>query len=116
METDRELLELAAKAVGGKLSPGTTKYRTGPTWDEWEWRGAMGISAPCFVGTAYPLEKDGHSARLEAVLALDVTWGGHGDVYVGGFCEYFADHGNVKQAARRKAGVRAAAEIGRSMP
>ena len=64
-------------------------------------------------------------ARLEADLGLDVTWypalvlvgpGRGGDRTGMAFAEYFDKHDGDKQAAQRRAGVRAAAEIGRAMP
>jgi hypothetical protein len=112
---DRELLELAAKAQG---------------WEEGlEWTCIDGefLILPALKGAKKgyrkpwnPLTDDGDEARLEAALCLDVQWDiesvsvetdrtarpyQHAN-------ELFADHGGDKQAARRRAGVRAAAAIG----
>lgn len=107
MNSDRELLELAGKAAGLDLLPHPNRslgglhfvHRRGGNWN--------------------PLADDGDEARLEAALSLCVLWYQR-RVSVGAdddsVCtEMFADHGGDKQAARRKAGVRAAAEIGRGM-
>lgn len=101
--TDRQLLEAAAKAAGitfvwrGDVGPWIGEHYSGRLWN--------------------PLTDDGDEARLEAALDLDVVWLSDrvhvappvpsGDVW-----ERFADHGGDKQAARRRAGVRAAAALG----
>lgn len=91
--TDRELLELAARAIDIELcwDAGLTPYRTDNA-DDWN-----------------PLEDDGDEARLEAALGMSVHWWGN-CVTVRDATEFFAEHGN-KQAARRRAGVRAAAAL-----
>ena len=102
--TDRELLELAAKAAGYSLlfaaEMGTTPYikdgRHFPTWN--------------------PLEDDGDALRLAIKLEMDVSFGLRGAVIE-------QSHGRKVQelddndpyAATRRAIVRAAAEIGRNM-
>ena len=99
--TDRELLELAAKAAG----------RGSQWWMESVW------NSPDREWD--PLTDDGDEARLEAVLGLNVLWGSRtvtvGRKPFGPFEEQYQEHGRDKQAARRRAGVRAAAEIGRNM-
>lgn len=105
MTTERELLELAAKAEGRQL-----KYMTQILADG---------SREEFIACWNPGKNSAHGAELEAALGLDVEWkpdavhvcGGMGGAY-----EYYADHGDNKQAARRWATLRAAAEVGRSMP
>ena len=107
--TDRELLELAAKADGevafDQVGLATVMLRHGEDWN--------------------PLTDDGDEARLEAALNLWVSW--HPDGVLVGFkvcgratgsvwMEYFDQHDGDKQAARRRAGVCAAAEIGKAMP
>jgi hypothetical protein len=115
MSTDRELLEWAAKAAGidapyekewgGMLIPVTIK-EPDDGYEFWN-----------------PLVDDGDEARLESDLGLLVIWDSEG-VTVGGvitsdgdvacgFFEPFHEHGGDKRAARRWAGVRAAAEIGK---
>lgn len=104
-ETDRELLELAARAVnGGAWHPLTHAPQHGKDWN--------------------PLTDDGDESRLEAELFLEVEWS-ISFVSVGRNIncnhewflakELFDDHSGDRQAARRCAGVRAAAEIGRAM-
>ena len=110
MKTDRELLELAAKAAGyavdcafddGPLIYGLEAGPDGPR----EWN---------------PLEGDGDAFRLAVVLGLEVNicssfckticWHGRRDA-----CIEF--HGNSNQyMATRRAIVRAAAAIGEAMP
>ena len=110
----RELLELAAKAVGYDTSHPMNAERLllDPPVDALYVRDKDGL-----VSTGWnPAKSDGHSARLEAALDMDVTWDGHGAVYVDGFCEDFADHGGDKQAARRMASLKAGADRGRRMP
>lgn len=106
--TDRELLQLAARAAGLEVwggqwpqddmlfvapkRPDPSGKVTGVEWD--------------------PLTDDGDEARLESALGLNVAWDFH-SVRVGGATEFFRrqDGDGVKQAARRRAGVRAAAAI-----
>lgn len=106
--TDREMLELAARAAGyGKvwyLEDTDTPY-IGPRYQ---------LGLPLAYKTFRPLKDDGDEARLEAVLGLNVAWDSY-SVRVGGVTELFIHHDGNKQAARRFAGVRAAAEIGKSM-
>jgi hypothetical protein len=117
METDRELLELAAKASG-------LKHCWHPIWggmylplDDGKWDGAS-----CWN----PLTDDGDALRLAVRLNLSIVdyknsghterrtsvkvWEGH-DAFL--FQQEL--HGSDPYAATRRAIVRAAAEIGRSM-
>lgn len=71
MSTDRELMELIAKAVGGVLSEGHTKRRTGPTWDTWEWIGSPGVSVDGI--TKHPKENDADALWLAATLGISIT-------------------------------------------
>ena len=124
MTTDKELLELAAKAMGYTL-----------TWCE---EYIIGDDEVDFIDMSYvvsgqpdeadwcwsPLEDDGDCARMEAELELEIYWfiscvrvesylkDGDTDVCIN---EYFANHNNDKNAARRLASTRVAAEIGRAM-
>lgn len=92
MTDHNELLELAAKAAG------ITQIQY-YTWD--------------------PIENDGQCARLEADLGIHVCW----DFvfqqvickarYLYHFPEIIVKYGDDKQAARRLASVKVAAEIGR---
>tara|TARA_R110000868_G_scaffold126368_1_gene333385 strand:- start:1062 stop:1394 length:333 start_codon:yes stop_codon:yes gene_type:complete len=108
--TDCELLELAAKAAGIKLSPLETR------WDD-------------DVGEMVswnPLEDDGDALRLAVKLRLrvftpttdtDVAIASCGDVRTTGHVhEYSEDEYSTDNlAATRRAIVRAAAEIGKGM-
>jgi hypothetical protein len=106
MMTDRELLELAAKAVGLSLEqgPGSPPEKCfgacwdGYTWDYWN-----------------PLDDDGDALRLAAKLFLHV-WVLHGFTEVQGDYKPLTEtHDGDPYAATRRAIVRAAAEIGRAM-
>lgn len=115
---DRELLELAAKAVGGTLSEGWGKRRTGPTWDTWEWYGPKGITRNGI--TEHPLEEDRHAFRLAVELRINVELTARtvlaqqaGTPYGEAILDLLGDD---PYAATRRAIVRAAAEIGKAMP
>ena len=110
-ETDRELLELAAKAAGEKA-----------VWFENTEDGAcMGIEVepgnPLGFDRWNPLEDDGDAFRMAVTLLISVG---------GAFGNYWrVSHRDIEpitfhrgvdhRAATRRAIVRAAAEIGRSM-
>lgn len=70
--TDKEILELVAKAVGGTFSPGTCRHRIGPTWDEWEWIGPMGISMPNGL-VIYPLTNGGDALQLAVMYHFRIS-------------------------------------------
>jgi hypothetical protein len=109
-ETDRELLELAAKAEGRTL-----KYMT---------QHIEGREPEEFIACWNPLTDDGDALRLAVKLRLDVLWADHEssllitndswDKHLT-VCqkEYFTSD---PYAATRRAIVRAAAEIGKAMP
>lgn len=113
--TDRELLEFAAKAAGKwgadfEIEDGSDR----PVFDN-----DKGFRLAWGCGWWNPLADDGDEARLEAVMGFNVEWRLQ-QVRVssrqGGAIESYADHGGDKQKARRRAGVRAAAAIGKEMP
>jgi hypothetical protein len=108
--TDRELLELAAKAAGIErgadrfdggisITDITGRHRSLPKWN--------------------PLADDGDALRLACILRItphidsnltEAEWAGRG---CGGFI--LEPHNNDPAAATRRAIVRAAAEIGKAM-
>ena len=107
--TDREMLELAAKAAGGMRirfsNGGSCSYDDGEYWRAWN-----------------PLANDGDALRLAVKLDMDIL-----QRFVGGRrAECLAPGGNViaehfnndrdPYSATRRAIVRAAAEIGKAMP
>ena len=108
MTDDRELLELAAKAAGMDVS----------------FIGPLGVYTRATDTQAWnPLTDDGDALRLAVKLGIDITFNafgggevmasdGIGDRFDGWFTEGYADD---TYAATRRAIVRAAAEIGRSM-
>jgi len=105
MKTTRELLELAARALGIELDWGLCVPNTSP----WRMTGTGGAYGPGAMWN--PSTDDGDSARLESAMGLDVTWL-EDAVWVRGVGEYYSDHNGDKQAARRMATLRAAALIG----
>jgi hypothetical protein len=116
--TDKEMLELAAKAAGMN----TPRYvidgrQLGCAINE----GVSVESGPTSQRLWNPLTDDGDNARLEAMLGLNMIWGsrsvrvGHKIIKDGPTSERYQDHGGDRQKARRWASVRAAAEIGRAM-
>lgn len=119
---DRELLELAAKAVG---------YRTGHKRN----RERLEMDPPIMamvvrdadgelISTGWnPLDDDGQALRLAVVLGIKFRWHAvlnqalawpPGDSFE--VRENGESHGGDPYAATRRAIVRAAAEIGRAMP
>ena len=103
MTTDRKLLELAAKAAGGEL-----KWFINET--------PIAKSKDGFGFNWNPLTEDGDALRLAVKLGLQIT------VIKGEktFSERESafsvqDHGDDPYAATRRAIVRAAAEIGKSL-
>jgi hypothetical protein len=100
--TDRELLELAAKAIGGRITQWgneTTLHDAVPYPIEWN-----------------PLSDDSDALRLAVRLEMDVSFGLRGAVVEqshGRKVQELDD--NEPYVATRRAIVRAAAEVGRSM-
>lgn len=90
---DRELLEMAAKAIG-------TVFVPGESWDD---------------GAGWnPLTDDGDALRLLVELGMDVEI--RTDCSVAWSCDgnFEEHHGTDKHAATRRAITRAAAELGRA--
>lgn len=114
--TDRELLELAAKAAGIETRPGSP------------WAGynsAKGFYRLCGDGSSVtwrwnPLTDDGDALRLAVKLGLDVMTccQQRGEIQIGGAVSRttFQPVNYDPFVATRHAIVRAAAEIGRAMP
>jgi hypothetical protein len=105
-KTDRELLELAAKAAGYVVLASLAGHANGTT--HW-WKGAAwGLQIEGVDGVWNPITDDGDALRLAVKLNIDhgnpgmrlsIDWQPNADPY----------------AATRRAIVRAAAEIGRTM-
>lgn len=115
--TDRELLELAAKAAGITLTPMEVKNVTEQGDDRFI--GYMASPDQCPRGWFDPLKDDGDALRLAVKLGLQivhysVTSEGQDRVGVGSPGKMEGYHKNP-YAATRRAIVRAAAEIGRAM-
>jgi len=111
--SDRELLEAAAKAAGI-----VGEYRTEHLCWHDDWQDVTAIFLPDDAGWWNPLSSDADAFRLAVKLRIDVSHGSSmvaaersRPVEVGAVEGYQAD----PYAATRKAIVRAAAEIGRSM-
>lgn len=107
----RELLELAAKACGYEIQ-----------WDHFTNLPMMLTDSGADVRTWAPHIDDGDGARMEAQLAISLHIA-DGAVYASCrtasgtlmTCEKRADHNGNRQAARRMASLRVAAELGRRM-
>ena len=111
MTTEREQIELAAKACGL-----VTQYLD----ERSQWLLVEGVRTPLQGKHRWywnPLEDDGDCARMEAQLGIELTWFfDRVDALacdVATFVRYFKDHAGDKNAARRAASVAVAAEIGR---
>jgi hypothetical protein len=107
--TDKELLELAAKAAG---------YSTEPYFDG-EYMGANRYEYTEGPSAWNPLTDDGDALRLAVKLKIDVKH--YDDYVVGWFDGGYIGTGKIMYegdayAATRRAITRAAAEIGRAMP
>ena len=109
MTTEREQLELAAKACWVEID---------------HWRGDMPMVDICeHDASEYqawnPLHDDGDCARMEAALGIDVKWYKSGVIAhirdTGIQSEVFINHASDKNAARRAASVAIAVEIWRLM-
>jgi hypothetical protein len=114
MDTDRELLVLAARAAGMKLV-----YAP----DDGPCRGCQFIDGKSAAWN--PLADDGDALRLAVRLRIDFYEGDDDGpaAYAGYFVRGIARqrfaterHNSDKYAATRRAIVRAAAEIGKAMP
>jgi hypothetical protein len=111
--TDRELLELAAKAAKIEYIKPAEGYD-----------GNLGLEAgsnPMRTQSWNPLKDDGDALRLAVTLRLNVVLAGRevcGEVYVEVEDYIYAENSKVcdPYAATRRAIVRAAAEIGENMP
>lgn len=111
MSTDRELLELAAKAEGRDLS-------------KWEWRlGSFWLPGQRgeYIGRWNPVTDDGAALRLAVKLGLFIdayapaTTVGNVVCPTSLACKTrMEDHNGDPYAATRRAIVRAAAEIGKA--
>ena len=105
MKTDRELLELAAKAAGYEIIP---------------WENPLGFvirNAEGYPQSWNPLINDGDALRLAARLSLmiDTDYNSHTAVGSASLCEILEGHSGDPLAATRRAIVRAAAAIGEGM-
>lgn len=103
--TDRELLELAARAIGGSLE----------VYDIGDRHGVSGYfpEHPNSLTHWNPLADDGDALRLAVRLSLMLDTDYNGCTAVGSAT--LEPHNGDPYAATRRAITRAAAEIGRSM-
>lgn len=117
MKTDRELLELAAKAAGMDGA----KYQEPEQWFETRY----GLTQAMYhESTGYwsPLEDDGDALRLLVRIKGELgVWAGsstHGPCTTLDHEEFsmVEPHGDDPAAATRKIIVRAAAELGKALP
>lgn len=121
--TDRELLELAAKAMG-LVHRGYTDCYDGDYYCAYNCaRGLVLEHSDGSITVWNPLEDDGDALRLAAECKLTVCMDGDASVsahtaYDQSICfvTQFIKHRECKHAATRRAIVRAAAEIGKARP
>ena len=99
MTTDRELLEMAAKAA---------RY-------QYAKHGGY-IVVDGIPGNWNPLTDDGDALRLAVKLEIELWFGNGGLNAYGMSMDIEEDYGEDPAAATRRAIVRAAAEIGKAMP
>lgn len=114
MSTDRELLELAAKAAGFRF---------------WDWLGGDGLLSVYDAQGRHsvwnPLTDDGDALRLAVKLRIKFRYNealGQALAWLGGAIELDDNRASIEDcgfdecACARRAIVRAAAEIGKAMP
>ena len=118
MSTDRELLELAAKAIGLEIKPTEVKNVTAQEDDRFI--GYLTKPEQWPRGWFDPLTDDGDALRLAVDLRMSISYGlRENTVYVGTaetapWREVALSEQDIP-AATRRAIVRAAAEVGRAM-
>lgn len=112
--TDKELLELAAKAAGYDVVAVGTAARPA-----YRFKGDIGNSQRCYFN---PLTDDGDALRLAVKLHLTIDRSEikpaavvYCDYQDASFIQVIEPHNNDPYAAARRAIVRAAAEIGKEM-
>ena len=115
MSNDRELLELAAKAAGLPY-----KYWDGKSV-HWPNKGFffLDVAGTPFGKVWNPLTDDGDALRLAVKLELEICFNNQEEgttVWCPAIGDWLPEkHGDAPYAATRRAIVRAAAEIGRTM-
>ena len=114
--TDREMLELAAKAAGLKIHARNQAERDATGC------GHVGLWIVDGDSCWNPRDDDGQSMRLAGKINANITFGAcmcpvvHVRVWGYVHSSNYADYGNDQMAAVRLAILRAAAEIGKAMP
>lgn len=132
--TDKELLELAAKAAGIFVTREEFERDCKSPWDQtWEileyddeeksisgWQTIYSYNGELSgwgVISWSPLTDDGDALRLAAKLIIDIEWATEYIVFANGnYSDDIKNHGNDHTATVRSVIVRAAAEIGKAMP
>ena len=113
-KSDRELLELAAKAAGITLSPmeiSNVEFK-----GDNHFIGFLADVGQCQRGWFNPLTDDGDALRLASDLELEVSFGRYGAIiYMKGGVK-IEEISEDYRPAIRKAIVRAAAAIGETLP
>ena len=105
MKTDKELLELAAKAAGYNIKA----HEDGTLYSDYRCSGYWGVFNP--------LTDDGDALRLAVKLDIDVMpkWGGESCAAISDGSHFFEPRESEPLAATRRAIVRAAAAIGEKL-
>lgn len=124
--SNEELLMMAAKAAHGAGLNVRMADEHGYDGDDKINAIVLDDAGEQIVAIWNPRADDGDCARLEAALEIDVVWHDTGVIcqapsknfFEGGESDSqpYSDHGGDKQAARRMASLKVAAEVGRAMP
>ena len=115
MENERELLELAAHAAGIKI---IRSRLADPMWRDMLIENSNVAQDGNPSARWRPHDDDGDCARMEAALGIDLEWAEDGVIAINRDKRagvLFEDYNNDRNAARRMASLRVAAEIGRAM-
>lgn len=105
MKTDRELLELVAKAAGIKGIYRSLEKDFAGNFQE-------GFSEHYAYRWWNSLTDDRDCARLESTCGINLQWFDQAVVAEACYEEFYRNHNGDKNAARRRASTRAAAAIG----
>lgn len=109
-DTDRELLELAAKAAGYEVDRQASEY----IWQELRQLALLNLQGGHTLWN--PLTDDGDALRLMVDVRIDlIQFGNFARAEISGMSDVHEKHNGDPLAVTRRAIVRAAAELGRTL-